>query len=74
MSDERSAMLIASLSICCGVLLAFAAYRLHKQVSANKSVFFVPEYGEHLFVALAQGVGGMASLCLGLYLLSLMPT
>ncbi|HEV8070171.1 MAG TPA: hypothetical protein VGP76_20675 [Planctomycetaceae bacterium] len=74
MSDERSAMLIACLSICCGVLLVFAGYRLHKQVSANRSVFFVPEYGEHLLVALGLSVGGIASLCLGMYLVSLLPT
>jgi hypothetical protein len=45
-------MLIACLSICCGALLVYAAYRLHRRVSADRSAFFVPEYGEHLLVAL----------------------
>jgi hypothetical protein len=73
MSDERSAKLIACLSVSCGVLLVFAAYRLHKRVRADRSAF-VPEYGEHLLVALGLGVGGLALLCLGAYLLSLTPT
>lgn len=74
MNDEPSAKLIVCLSISCGALLVFAAYRLHNQVSANKSAFFVPEYGEHLLVAMGLGVGGLALLCVGVHLLSLMPT
>jgi hypothetical protein len=73
MSDERSAILIACLSFCCGALLVFAAYRLHKRVMADRSVF-VPEYGEHLLVALGLGVGGLALLFVGAYLLLLTST
>jgi hypothetical protein len=67
-------MLVACLSISCGVMLVFAAHLFHKRVSADQSAFLVPEYGEHLLVALGLGVGGVALLCLGAYLLSLMLT
>jgi hypothetical protein len=70
MSDERYAMLIACLSIFGGAFLVRAAYRLHERVRADRSAL-VPEYGEHLFVALGLGVGGLALLCVGAYLLSI---
>ncbi len=63
-------MLIAWLSILGGAFLARAAYRLHERVRADRSAF-VPEDGEHLVVALGLGVGGLALLCVGAYLLSI---
>ena len=72
-NHERSPKLVACLSISGGALLVVAAYRLHKRVRADRSAF-VPEYGEHLLIALGLGLGGLALLCLGAYLLSLTPT